>query len=123
MGEYGSCVSLADAFNNDKERIKMALKGELLAGEDDSGFVYAKASKEECEAFILSAFDNAVYHCLKCARSGRALEKIMEEHDIKTDEYFHEYMEITQALELEDEKAYPFYYEEGIETDDEEGEP
>lgn len=119
MSEYGSCISMAEAFNLDKERIKMALKGELMAGEDDSGFVYKKASKEECDAFILSAFDNAVFHCLTCARSGRALEKIMEEHDIKAGEYFHEYMEITQALELEDEKAYPFYYEEGIETDGE----
>lgn len=120
MSEYGSGMSMADMFNLDKERIKMALKGELVSGEDESGFTYAPASKEECEEYILKAFDNAVFHCLKCARSGRALEKILNELcGIKPEDYFYEYMKITSELEREDAEKYEFYFEEELETGEE----
>lgn len=118
MSEYGSCMSMAEMFNLDKERIKMALNGQLLSGEDESGFEYSPASKEECDEFIISAFDNAVHHCLKMARSGRAFEKILDDEGIKPESYFQKYMEITMALERQDEKEYPFYYEEELETGD-----
>ena len=119
MSEYGSCISKAEMFNLDKERIKMALKGELVSGEDESGFTYAPASKEECEKYILKAFDNAVFHCLECARSGRALEKILDENGIKPEQYFQEYVSITMELQMKDAQEYPFYYEEGISTGEE----
>ena len=44
MGEYGSGVSLTQAFNYDKERLLKALDGQLVCGESEYGFMYGDAS-------------------------------------------------------------------------------
>ena len=77
MGEYGPGLTSGQCFNLDKERIKHALKGELLCGESEEGFKYAPAPKEECEEYILAAFDNAVFQCTQALASGRAYERIL----------------------------------------------
>ena len=82
MAEYGPGLTLGQRFNYDKERIKHALAGELLCGEDENGFVYELSTKEECEAYILSAFDEAVFQCLQANDSGRAMERIMRNHGL-----------------------------------------
>lgn len=76
--EYGSGVKLGTAFQYDKERIKHALNGEIMIGEDEHGFIYDKCTKEEADAYILSAFDNAVYQALKLNASACVLEKMIE---------------------------------------------
>lgn len=48
-----------------RERIRHAMNGELPQGEDENGTVYRSASREECDKYILAAYDKAVYHCLE----------------------------------------------------------
>ena len=83
MGEYGCGITLSQSFMYDKERIKKALAGQLMCDETEDGFVYADASKEECDKYIIDAFDNAVHHALQLAHAGRAYDKILENHKIK----------------------------------------
>ena len=83
MGEYGSGVSLVQAFNYDKERLLHALKGQLICGETEDGFEYADAPEEECRAFIISVFDNAVYHALQGYSSGRVYEQVLGANGIR----------------------------------------
>lgn len=95
MGEYGPGLTSGQAFMKDKERIKKALEGFLVCGEDDDGFVYAPAEKEECEKFILQTFDNAVFLCQDALAHGRALERLLKEHtNLNTVDYIKEYAEI-----------------------------
>ena len=77
MAEYGNGISMTRAFTLDKERIKHALNGELACGENEDGFVYAKADKEACDNYIISAYENAVYYALTMNESACALEKLM----------------------------------------------
>ncbi len=98
MSEYGSGISFARACAYDKERIKEALKGRQMIDEDENGFKYRKASKEECDSFIVSAFDNAVYHAMEAMRSARALEKYMK----------------FKGIEMALDDYIVFYYEEQI---------
>lgn len=76
MSEYGSGLTLGQCCNYDKERIKHAFKGELMIGEDENGFVYEPASREECEAYILRAYDNLYYQAKQLADSGRAMDRL-----------------------------------------------
>jgi len=85
MSEYGSGMTFKRACELDRERIIHALKGELVCDETDTGFVYADAPKEECDEFILSAFDNVVYHAEQAFHSGRALEKMLKDNDVSYD--------------------------------------
>lgn len=78
MSEYGSGLTFAQCCAYDKERIKMAMQGKLVVGENEDGFIYAPASRQECEHYILSAYDNAVYHARQSMASGRAVEKVMK---------------------------------------------
>ena len=48
MSEYASGFTFGRRCMMDKERIKHALKGELVIGEDENGFIYGKASRVEC---------------------------------------------------------------------------
>ena len=89
MSEYGSGISFSTARMYDKERIKHAFMGELMCGEDENGFIYAPASKEECEKFILSAYDSAVYCAIQAIASTRATERFakdVEAHDLTISE-------------------------------------
>ena len=82
MSEYGSGLTFGQACNFDKERIKHALRGELMCDEDENGFVYAPASQEECERYILRAYDECVYQALQSMDSGRALDRLMKNHGL-----------------------------------------
>ena len=102
MSEYGSGLTFGQTRNMDKERIKHALRGELMCGEDENGFVYAKATPEECAAYILSAYDNCVYHAKQAMDSGRALERLMKGKGVEcTPEEYGALME-SARLEFDD---------------------
>ena len=99
MSEYGSGLTFGQTRNMDKERIKHALCGELMCGEDEKGFVYAKATSEECAAYILSAYDDCVYHAKQAMDNGRALERLMKSKGVEcTPE---EYGALMEAARLE----------------------
>lgn len=112
MGEYGSGVSLIQAFNYDKERLLKALDGQLVCGESEYGFMYGDASPEDCREFIISVFDNAVYHALQGYGSGRALEKAAEVNgiDIKSGQFFKDYMHfrVTDPIKGKEEEEYHY---------------
>lgn len=110
MSEYGSGISMMRAFALDKERIKHAFKGELICGESENGFEYAPASKEECEAYILSAYDNAVYYAILNAASGRALERIYHSHVGKLPD-MKEYMTVMEQELLKDDESREYFFE------------
>ena len=77
--KYGSGISFAAACKMDLEQIKMALIGQLVSGEDESGFYYQDAPKEACEQFVIDAYKEAVYQAKLSMAAGRTLEKILEE--------------------------------------------
>lgn len=79
MSEYASGLTFGKCCNLDKDRIKHALKGELFCGEDENGFLYEKASKEDCERYILQAYDNAVFHAKQAMDSGRVLDRMLRD--------------------------------------------
>ena len=114
MSEYAPGHTIGSAAELDKKRIKQALEGKLLAGEDENGFIYESAPKKECDRFILDAFDNMVYQCRQLAAAGRALERILyERFDLEPDQYFHLYMQYVS----EEERKYRNYISE-CEMDD-----
>ena len=112
MGEYGSGVSLTQSFNYDKERLLKALDGQLVCGESEYGFMYGDASPEDCREFIISVFDNAVFHALQGYGSGRALEKAAEANgiDIKSGQFFKDYMHfrVTDPIKGKEEEEYRY---------------
>ena len=95
MSEYGSGLTLGQCCNYDKERIKHAFKGELMIGEDENGFVYEPAYREECEAYILSAYDDLYYQAKQLADSVRAMDRLAEKYmEGGFQSHFREYMNI-----------------------------
>lgn len=106
MAKYGCGLSFGRVCMLEKEQIKHALKGELACGETDDGFVYAPAGKEECDRFILSAYDECVYQAKDAMDSGRALERLMKSRGVELDvtytleEYMRFFMEA--AIEFND---------------------
>ena len=103
MSEYGSGLTFGQCCTMDKERIKHALMGELMCGEDEDGFIYERASRQECERYILSAYDSVVYHAKEAMDSGRALERLMESKGLKMGQGYTlmEYAEFKEAAKLE----------------------
>lgn len=102
MAKYGNGISFKQACEYEREGIEHALRGELVCDESEEGFVYAKASKEECDKFILSAYDEVVYQAIRAFTSGRALERIAEERGGGIS--LQEYMEKVDEVERGDEK-------------------
>lgn len=111
MGEYGNGLSLVQMFNLDKERLLKALDGKLVCNETEDGFEYEDASEEECRAYIIRVFDNAVYHALQGYQSGRVLEKTAEANgiDTKSGQFFTDYLHFIDA----DSKEYTEEYHYG----------
>jgi len=103
MSEYGCGVSLVRAFNYDKERLLKALDGKLMCGETEDGFEYCDAPEEECRAFIISVFDNAVYHALQGYQSGRVMEKVMNSNGLNStdNQIFKDYLHYKTEDDLE----------------------
>ena len=112
MSEYGCGVSLTQAFNYDKERLLKALDGQLLCGETEEGFEYCDAPEEECRAFIISVFDNAVYHALQGYASGRVMENVMNANGLKTTDgqLFQDYLHFKMEDDIKqlDEEQYHY---------------
>lgn len=123
MSEYGSGVSLVQAFNYDKERLLQALRGRLLCGETEEGFEYCEAPESECRAEIIALFDNAVYHALQGYQSGRVLEKTTEANgiDTKSGQFFKDYMHFRYMDELQQmsEEEYNYGDPENLENEEE----
>lgn len=93
MSEYGPGMTIGRAAELDKERVRHALMGELICGEDDRGFVYEPASREECERYILGVVDHWVYQAKQLADSGRAMERVMEAHGFSVANHMREYID------------------------------
>lgn len=124
MGEYGSGVSLTQAFNYDKERLLKALDGQLLCGETEDGFEYCDASEEDCRKFIIDVFDNAVYHALQGYQSGRVMEQVMSANGIRIrdGQIFKDYMHFKTMDDLKQfkEEQYNFGDPENPEEEEDE---
>lgn len=120
MGEYGCGVSLTQAFNYDKERLLKALDGQLICGETEEGFEYCDAPADECRAFIIQVFDNAVYHALQGYGSGRVLEKVMSANGINPADHqlFQDYMHFKLEDEAEQAENEPYNYGDPENPDD-----
>lgn len=104
MSEYGSGLTFGQCCMMDKERIKHALRGQMMCGETEEGFEYCTASKEQCEEYILSAYDNAVYHALQAMTSARAHERLHGENKPSLKEYM-------DAFEEENRRFNDYKYE------------
>ena len=112
MAEYGNGVSFGQACTYDKERIKMALQGKLLARESSNGFEYEKGEKEDCKNFILDTYDEAVYQARMAMASGKALERML--FDLLPDRTAVDFMKYMKYFEEERRKAdleSPYIYE------------
>ena len=111
MSEYGS-ISMVQAFNYDKERLLHALDGQLMCGETETGFEYADATEDECRAYIIQVFDNAVYHALQGYGCGRVYEKVMEANGMKINDgqLFKDFMHFKMLDEVEQEDAEHYNY-------------
>lgn len=83
MGEYAPGFSFKQCCDMDRERIIHALAGGLVVGEDEGGFEYQCAPKEECDAFILAAWDNLVYQARQLAACGVILDDYIKEKGVK----------------------------------------
>ena len=120
MGEYGCGVSLFQAFNYDKERLLKALDGQLMCGETEEGFEYCDAPAEECRAFIIHVFDNAVYHALQGYGTGRVMEKVMSANGLNpTDnQLFKDYMHFKLEDEAEQMESESYNYGDPENPDD-----
>ena len=110
MSEYGCGASLIQAFNYDKERLLKALDGQLVCGETEEGFEYADAPEDECRAFIIHIFDNAVYHALQGYSSGRSLECVMRANGIdpQDNQVFKDYMHFRSMESAGREEEYNY---------------
>ena len=107
MSEYASGLTMGQCASLDKERVEHALHGELMCGEDEHGFVYAPAPREECESYILSVIDNWYFQAKQLADSGRAVERVMARHGWHMD--FMEYM--GEMAKAESEYGGDYVYE------------
>lgn len=93
MGEYGSGMTMGQAAELDKDRVRHALAGELVCGEDDNGFVYEPAPKDECDAYILGVVDKWYFEAKRMADSGRAMERVTKAHGFNILNHFREFMD------------------------------
>lgn len=111
MSEYASGLTMGRCATYDKERVRHALRGELMCGEDEHGFVYESAPREECEAYILGVVDNWYFQAKRLADSDRAMERICRRHGWVMD--LGEYMREVQAAASEhDDYVYEHEWDE-----------
>ena len=71
-------------YNEDKERIRHALNGELpVRIKDRSCKEYRPAGKEECDKYILFLYDKAVYNCIAGEKMINMYNYIVEKNEIQ----------------------------------------
>ena len=85
MAEYGSGVRMMEALAFDKERIKEAMNGRLMIGEDDQGFIYDDCSKEEAQNYILDAYDNLVFQLVNANSANKAYSRVIKDANLRID--------------------------------------
>ncbi len=73
-------ITFNDAVKKNKEYLKMALDGMLPT---ENG--YRKASKEECNEFIMTIYENISKEAKIAKHSVRAYEKLIEDSGIPYD--------------------------------------
>ena len=71
-------ITFEKTYMLEKERIRHALNGEVVCGEDDNGFIYKPASKEECDRLILNIYDGLVRSFMNSLASERAYLRLIE---------------------------------------------
>lgn len=113
--------TMAEELNFRKECVIMALRGKVLLGISHGEGVFEPASPEECEKAILEAFDFAAVNLIREMASGRAMDRLLERHNMDWKKFFFDYMSYYDEELLKSEKLYPYYSEDDFE-DDEEGE-
>lgn len=74
MAKYGNGISFAEACKMNREELLHALNGEIRVGENENGFIYAPASKEETDKVIIGLFDSLVYDAQNTLKASRAME-------------------------------------------------
>ena len=113
MSEYGSCMTMAEAAEVDKERIIHALGGELVCGESERGFEYTSAPQDECREFILSVLDKWYFLAKQAADAGRTLERMLERRGVSQNDSLPEFIDGM----MEAEKEYQGYLDETVKKD------
>ena len=110
MSKYGPGVSLAEMAEMEKACVRQAVRGFLAVGQNGEGeFLFDHATPEECEEYILGVLDHWYYLAKQGMDVGRALERVLENHGIKTEEYFFEFMvEYDTACKEHDNYVYEF---------------
>ncbi len=98
-------MTFEETCNNQKEKIKAALEGFDL--DIDTGRK-TPISKERADRIILEAYDEAVYQGIHSMRSGRALEKMLEDRGVNMTTTLLEYLAALDSLEQMGE---PYEYE------------
>lgn len=81
MGKYGPGVSFGTVCSMEKEEIRQALNGKVLARRTEDGTLeYVPGSKKECDKVIIDAYDEVVFQAMQAMASGRAIEKMYFNH-------------------------------------------
>lgn len=111
MSMYGSGVSMAQAMEMDKERVRHAMFNELVVGEDENGFVYERATREECHKFVMETLDGWYFTAKQLADCGRAMERLLEARGVDWKRSLPEFMAL---MDEESEKFGGFVYEHDI---------
>ena len=108
MGKY-SGINFGTACMHEKEEIKHALNGEVLAGWDENGKHWEKAEKAETDAVILRAYDELYYQAEQLRSSGCAMEKI---HGNYTPDEFQKYIQYVEEERQKHSNDYEFEHQE-----------
>ena len=112
MISYAPGQTFGKACDIEKERIKHALKAELVCGENESGFVYAKAPWPDCKKFILTAYDEVVYQAKMAMDTARALERLATmKYGFSVRKDFADYL---ATIEEERQKFNDYHYEDDV---------
>lgn len=106
MGKY-SCTTFGRACSYEKDEIKHALNGEVLAAWDEDGRHWEKASKEVTDKVILGAYDELFYQAEQLRTSALAMERV---YGAITPEDFKKYMRFVEE-ERRKPSDYKFEYE------------
>ena len=86
MSEYGSGLTIGMEAELDKERIKHALKGELVVDQNEEGFVFAAVSNvDDCRKDIIYRFEKYVHKAQEGMAAARAYENILKRRGVKVE--------------------------------------
>lgn len=117
MAKYGSGLTSGQIAMMEKEEIKEALKGNLRVNEGPDGFIYEPCDdKALLDSVIVKAYDALYYQLEEALASGRAMEKVMKNHN-----FVMPFIEYIAAMEFERKRDYEngeYKYESDLEMED-----